>query len=798
MQLTLRPYVTAGIALTGAGLIAVTPIAAPHLIDGQTRAVALTAGPSDNAFTIDGTTFDPGGDGYNTFGPLAPLAPLLEIGSGSTGIGQSALPTQPLEVYDNGTDVGTAHTSTTAADILGLDSAQFTVQSIAPPVTEVQDALSSSGLDFSGAGLNVSDLANALTASGFNAIPYGTDITGSDVFSALVGAGIVIPGSAPVSDADIAGVLNGIDVSDLPDVGTVYSFTNLGSGWANVYEAVPNADGTAASQITDTLVTPFGNFDIPTSYDAVAHLDPGAAFTGLAATSDNSDLSDNAFTIDNTTFDPGSAGFTQQFPLFSSAPLLELAGGQVRGATLAGQNLEVFDGGGSDLGNIATSMNTQNLLGIDSTQLTVTGDNLPISDAASALSASSIDFSGLDTTAADVANALGPISLSGGPLAGFAIFGQLIGAVPNLSLSDATDIANVLNSAIADYTPSADLPADGTVYSVTNLGSGWENVYVATPNSDGTAAASITDTFITPYGNVNIPTSYDAIAPIDAGAPFAGLHVASDASGLSANAFTIDGTTFDPGSAGFTPVHALTGNAPLLEVGGGFVAGAATATQDLDVFGGSGTELGSIDTDVTTANIFGLIDTTQLNVAGYNVPPADFVTALDSSDINFTGAGFTASDLVNILENPAFIAINLGSGDVTGTDVTNALLGSDINLSAAGIDPDAVASAINGETDAYSADLPDLGTVYSVTDFGGGFENVYEAVPNADGTAAATGGITDYLVTPFGNVDLSTMFDAIAQLDPGDAAAGVSVAGSAAAGDTAASGFELFDPSTWF
>jgi hypothetical protein len=139
------------------------------------------------------------------------------------------------------------------------------------------------------------------------------------------------------------------------------------------------------------------------------------------------------------------------------------------------------------------------------------------------------------------------------------------------------------------------------------------------------------------------------------------------------------------------------------------------------------------------------------------------------------------------LEHPAFSDINLGSGDITGQDITSALFFSGINLSAAGINPDDVANVINGAADAYGADLPDVGTVYSVTDFGGGFENVYEATPNADGTAAVS--ITDYLVTPFGNIDLSTMFDAIAQLDPGDAAAGVS---------DAASGFDLFDPSTWF
>src|SRR5690625_5350283 len=56
-----------------------------------------------------------------------------------------------------------------------------------------------------------------------------------------------------VTGDDIAGVLNGMDLSDLPTDGTVYSITNIGGGFANVYEAVPNADGTAASRITDTL-----------------------------------------------------------------------------------------------------------------------------------------------------------------------------------------------------------------------------------------------------------------------------------------------------------------------------------------------------------------------------------------------------------------------------------------------------------------------------------------------------------------------------------------------------------------
>ncbi|AEF37592.1 MULTISPECIES: hypothetical protein [Mycobacteriaceae] len=43
--------------------------------------------------------------------------------------------------------------------------------------------------------------------------------------------------------------------------------------------------------------------------------------------------------------------------------------------------------------------------------------------------------------------------------------------------------------------------------------------------------------------------------------------------------------------------------------------------------------------------------------------------------------------------------------------------------------------AASGLTDAQLADPPTLGTVYSVTDLGW-FTNVYEAIPNADGTSA--------------------------------------------------------------
>jgi hypothetical protein len=79
-----------------------------------------------------------------------------------------------------------------------------------------------------------------------------------------------------------------------------------------------------------------------------------------------------------------------------------------------------------------------------------------------------------------------------------------------------------------------------------------------------------------------------------------------------------------------------------------------------------------------------------------------------------------------------------------------------------------------------SSDLPTDGTVYDVFNFGGGIENIYEAVPGASGGADT---ITDTLVTPLGNINLDSLFgsfDAIAALNPGDAFTGGLDAASAA------------------
>ncbi|OBH15848.1 hypothetical protein [Mycolicibacter sinensis] len=423
-----------------------------------------------------------------------------------------------------------------------------------------------------------------------------------------------------VIDAD-----GGAGAAGLPAVGTVYSITDLGGGFQNVYIATPGADG-GPGTVTDVLVTPLGNMNLDWlfgGYDATHGLNPGDAFAGLAGGAGES--SDNAFTIDGVTFDPGADGFKEANELFGIAPLMNLGGGMAVLGTiqlpLYTQNFDVYDG--DELaGTVKTNVNTLNLLGIEATQFTVA------------------------------------------------------------------------SSKLAEGADAADLPVKGAVYSVVNLGGGIQNIYTAVPGADG-GKATITDTLVTPWGKTDLSSmfaGFDATKPLDPGAALTGLD--GGAGNLGENAFTINGITFTPGDDGFTAINPMFGVAPLLAIGGGELAGVPLAPQDLEVYGADGNLLGSVDTVVNVANLFGMIETTQ----------------------------FTITD---------------------------------------------------GEfADGVTAGLPADGTVYSITDLFG-WTNIYQAIPGV-GDGPAT--ISDVLVTPFGNMDLSWMFgnfDATAVFNPGDILAGL-------------------------
>ena len=262
----------------------------------------------------------------------------------------------------------------------------------------------------------------------------------------------------------------------------------------------------------------------------------------------------------------------------------------------------------------------------------------------------------------------------------------------------------VESATAASGADASDLPTKGSVYDAFNLGNGYENVYTAIPGTTG-GADTVTDTLVTPFGNVNLDSlfgSFDAAAPLQPGDAFTGLEAGD--SGIGADAFSIGGFTFDPtltagGAEGFIPVDQLAAVPPLLELGGGVAT------------------LGP----------------------GFSIP-------LATQDFNvFDGTGASATEV----------------GSITGNeDVTNLLGLTNTEFTVASVTPDADASA---------SDLPTVGSVFDSFNLGDGIENVYTAIPGVDGAADTVtdtlvtplGNID--LDSLFGGID------AAAPLDPGDA-----------------------------
>jgi hypothetical protein len=405
--------------------------------------------------------------------------------------------------------------------------------------------------------------------------------------------------------------VDGGSAADMPTVGSVYDVFNLGNGYENVYTDIPSTTG-GADTVTDTLVTPSGDINLDSlfgGFDAAAPMQPGDAFTGLDVSGITG--APDAFSIGGFTLDPtlaaGGEGFNGVAPLETTAPLLELGGYSVGNPDVAGD-----DGA------------------------------LQSFDVYSGSGSSATDV-GTITTGEDVTNLLGFTNTQ------FVVTGVTA----------------------ADGGSTSDLPTVGSVYDAFNFGNGIENVYTATPGSDGT----VTDTLVTPFGNVNLDSlfgSFDAAAPMQPGDAFTGLE-AGDSS-IGTDAFTIGGTTFDPitsgGTEGYDPVSQIFGADPLLELGGGtpnlFGDGVFPLNgQDFDVYSGSGssaTEVGSIQGDLDVTNILGLTNTefTVQTVTG------------TSADLPTVGSVYDAFNFGDGIENvyTAVPGVSGGADTITDTFVT--------------------------------------------------------------------------------------------------------------------------------
>jgi hypothetical protein len=392
----------------------------------------------------------------------------------------------------------------------------------------------------------------------------------------------------------------------------------------------------------------------------------------------------DAFTIGNYTFDPFTVpllpdgqpgvidnlapsgieteGFSAVDPFSSAPPLLSLGGGTVGPLSTAAQYLEVYSSSGTDLGSIDAGEDVTNLAGLTNTEFIV---------------------------------------------------------------SDVFPASGEADSA---------LPTVGSVYDSFNLGNGYDNVYTAIPGAIG-GGDTVTDTLVTPFGNVNLDSlfgSIDAAAPLQPGDAFTGL---AD-SAVAHDAFTIGGYTLDPtlaaGGEGFDPVASTAGAAPLLNIGGVSLSDPAVAGDSID---------------------------TQ----GFTV---------------YDGTGSNASDVGTI---------------TTGEDVTNLLGYTNTELVVTG------SIAASGDTSSQAADLPATGTVLDAFNLGNGIENVYTATPDvtaADGTVTP-GTVTDTLVTPYGDTNLDSLFGSINAADPlnlGAAFTGLEGGDSSIGADAFSIGDTTFDP----
>ncbi len=269
---------------------------------------------------------------------------------------------------------------------------------------------------------------------------------------------------------------NGIEY--LPQYGTLWDVTNFGNGIENEYINIPATNLTSGS-ITDTLITPYGDYDLSNLFSGshIVNLDPGAAF-GISpdATGGSS--------VDGFASTPGPDAFTiggYEFDPYLGTP----------GAI----DMEQFDLP-SDITGTPPYFETGS----------VTPQVFEV-------------FS---------------------PASGSTPATELGAVVTNENVSTFGSITNT-GFTVTEDLPTATgvdpLPVSGTLYDVTNFGNGIENEYINIP-ATALASGSITDTWVTPYGDYDLSNLFSAssIVGLDPGAAFGiGADTASAATEAAAN-----------------------------------------------------------------------------------------------------------------------------------------------------------------------------------------------------------------------------------------------------------------------
>jgi hypothetical protein len=331
--------------------------------------------------------------------------------------------------------------------------------------------------------------------------------------------------------------------TDAPPVGSVLDTYTLGdSGYANIYSAIPTGGGNY--EITDTVVTPEGDYAIPTTFNAadLTAADAGGVPIGTGGFIDPVGTQ----TIDAITGIGPLAMANDGTQVFN----VENASGQVIGSFNA-ENTITGDFFGSyteaalvtkDLGTVANDpgvgsiFNTMYYLGgesvysdvisasgheITDTIVTPFGNfDIPTAfDAAQVETTSAIDLPGGDHL--DPSGALDYTGVNGLPPVDAAVQGTQTFAYTNVDGTTGTfgaDVTNTLDefndateTVLVTSGSDPDAPIGSVFETVTFGDTGIESLYTDIPSTIG-GANVITDILQTPLGDFTVPTSLDAIA----------------------------------------------------------------------------------------------------------------------------------------------------------------------------------------------------------------------------------------------------------------------------------------------
>jgi hypothetical protein len=336
--------------------------------------------------------------------------------------------------------------------------------------------------------------------------------------------------------------------TDAPPVGSVFDTYSVDDGaFANIYSALPSATG---DQISDILVTPFGDYTIPLTFDAagVSAADAGGVPIGngddLDPVSGSQVINEisgippvnvalqgiQTFDVDKNlgaAFDTDETTTTDFFGTHTEAVLVyeELTGsvgtaggetpavGSVFNTITLGDVENVY----SDLTSMTGGANV-----ITDTVVTPSGDfTIPVTfDAAEAEVSAPIDLpDGDDFVPTGTLDFTGINGLPPGDVAvqGTQVFDYTDGAQSGSFDADVTNTLDLFDDStetvlVTKDLTGADAPPAGSVFETVTWGdTGFENIYsdIASSAAGGDV---ISDTLVTPFGDYTIPVTFDAAA----------------------------------------------------------------------------------------------------------------------------------------------------------------------------------------------------------------------------------------------------------------------------------------------